>query len=69
MGFVLLVDAYKKKDTKLTAMGIQCHLLHKKGVTRSNYYMARVNAITENVQCVQALSFKCCSLGYNSIEP
>jgi hypothetical protein len=28
-----------------------------------------VNAITENVQCVQALSFKCCSLGYNSIEP
>jgi hypothetical protein len=29
-GFVLLVDAYKKRDTKFIAIGIQCHPFHQK---------------------------------------
>lgn len=38
MGFVPLVDAYKKKDAKLTAMGIQCHPLHQKVLLATTWH-------------------------------
>jgi hypothetical protein len=52
MGFVLLVDAYKKKGHKTYSYGNSMSPSSSKSVTRSNYYMGLVNAIIENVQCV-----------------
>jgi hypothetical protein len=56
MDFVLLVEAYKKKGHKTYNYGNSMSPSSSKSVTRSNYYMALVNAIIENVQCVYALS-------------